>query len=177
MEIRRPACIKPCSPKGLQKSAVHENVHGPSPKNTVGRFYRIAQLTFMTRPFTDIRITGLNADATEQSPTAPGLRLMYLSLSEAPPDVWCQIFAAERQFPRHSMWRRAWTDGASIVVDCVPEELEQHHLRDVKEDVANSNAKFRDFLTQEARRTEAAQQAEQRERDRIEEVKKRLKFD
>jgi hypothetical protein len=131
----------------------------------------------MSTPFTDIRIIALYADATQQSPTAPGLRLMYLSLSETPPHVWCQIFTAERQFPRHSMWREAWADGAAIVVDCVPEEIEQYHLRDITQDVANTNAKFREFLAQEARKTAAVQEAEQRERERIEQIKKRLKFD
>lgn len=102
---------------------------------------------------------------------------MYLSLSQAPPDVWCQIFNAERQFARHSMWRRAWVEGASIVVDCVPEELEKYHLRDLKQDVASSNAKFHDFLQEQARRAEAANQVEQQERERIEQVRKRLDFE
>ena len=60
----------------------------------------------MNAPFEDIRITGLDTEATQQSPTAPALRLMHLSLSSAPPREWRQIFAGERQFARHSMWRR-----------------------------------------------------------------------
>ena len=131
----------------------------------------------MSTSFTDIRITGLDTGATEQSPTASGLRLMYLTLSEQPPSVWSDIFDSERQFPRHSMWRRAWIQGDSIVVDCVPEELEQYHLRDLKEDVANSNTKFRAYLEQEERHTKAAQEAAQRERDRIEQLNKRLDFE
>ena len=131
----------------------------------------------MSKPFIDIRITGLNAAATKQSQTAPGLRLMSLSLSQDPPAVWCKIFDAERQFPRHSMWRRAWIDGSSIVVDCVPEELETYHLADLKVDVANSNTKFRDFLANKERKVKAAQQTEQRERESIEKLGQRLKFD
>jgi hypothetical protein len=102
---------------------------------------------------------------------------MYLTLSEQPPSVWSEIFDAERQFPRHSMWRRAWIQGDSIVVDCVPEELEKYHLRDLKEDVANSNTKFRAYLEQEERHAKAAQEAAQRERDRIEQLNKRLDFE
>jgi hypothetical protein len=102
---------------------------------------------------------------------------MYLSLSETPPRVWCQIFNAERQFARHSMWRRAWIEGNYVVVDCVPEELEKYHLNDLKQDVGSSNAKFHEFLAKKARGTEAARQAAQQERDHIESLSKRLKFD
>jgi hypothetical protein len=131
----------------------------------------------MNKPFTDIRITGLDTAATEQSPTAPGLRHMYLSLSDSPPFVWTQIFDAERQFPRNTMWARAWIQGDSIVVDCVPEELEQYYLRDLKEDVTNSNTKFREFLAREERRESAAEQAAQHERERIAKLGKRLNFE
>ena len=131
----------------------------------------------MSASFTDIRIIRLDTGATQQSPTAPGLRHMYLSLSERPPRVWSQIFNAERQFARHSMWRRAWIQGNYIVVDCVPEELEKYHLNDLKQDVGSSNAKFREFLTKKARGAEAAGQAAQEERDHIESLSKRLKFD
>ncbi|SRR6266542_2764380 len=131
----------------------------------------------MSESFIDIRITGLDADATQQSPTSRGYRLTYFSLSEAPDGVWCQIFEAERQFARHSMWKSAWIEGASIVVECIPEDLEKYHLEDLKVDVANSNAKFRDLLVNEQRKAEAAQQAEQRERERIEKIGQRLKFD
>ncbi len=78
----------------------------------------------MSESFIDIRITGLDADATQQSPTSRGYRLTYFSLSEAP-----------------------------------------------------DNAKFRDLLVNEQRKAEAAQQAEQRERERIEKIGQRLKFD
>ena len=37
------------------------------------------------------------------------------------------------------MWREDWIEGNFIVVDCVPEEIEQYHLRDLKEDVAKTN--------------------------------------
>lgn len=86
----------------------------------------------MNAPFEDIRITGLDAEATQRSPTPPALRLMHQSLSSSPPREWRQIFAGERQLPRHSMWRRAEIHEEHIVVDCVPEELEQYHLEDKK---------------------------------------------
>lgn len=121
----------------------------------------------MSVNFQDIRITGLDSKATQQSPTAPGLRLMYLTLSGTPPHMWTQIFDAERQFPRHSMWRTAEVEGDNIVVDCVPEELEQYHLRDLKEDVRNTNEKYRGYLTHEEQRIQNAQEAAERDLEAI----------
>jgi len=126
----------------------------------------------MNKPFCDIRIVSFDADRTKRSPSAPGFRLMYLSLSDTPPQRWCQIFDAERQSPRQSLWRRAWIEGGSIVVDCAPEELEQYHLEDLSRDVANSNTKFRSFLAREARTAEAVRQAEQ-----IEQMRNRVNLD
>ena len=126
--------------------------------------------------FDDVLITGLAVERTQQSSTAPGLRYMHLTLSARPTAEWGEMFIAERRFPRHSMWREAWVEGDAIVVDCVPEEIEQYHLRDLKEDVANTNQTYRGYL----RRVEEAQQREQSERDveasRLEDLKGRLQF-
>lgn len=46
-----------------------------------------------------------------------------------------------------------------------------------KQDIANSNIKFRAYLEQEERRAKAAQEPAQRERDRIEQLNKRLDFE
>lgn len=59
----------------------------------------------------------------------------------------------------------------------MPEELEQYHLKDVQQDVASSNGKFRQFLVEQAARAQATEQADQQERERLEQLKNRLKFD
>lgn len=127
--------------------------------------------------FEDIKIVGLDVDLTQPSRKAPGLRLMHLRLSESPPPEWVQLFQQERRFPRHTMWRHASVEGGHIVVDCVPEELEQHHLKDLKRDVANSNDKYRQWL--ERRDAADAQQrdAGQKERERLERLRSKLDFD
>jgi len=74
------------------------------------------------------------------------------------------------------MWRKAWIEGDAIVVDCVPEEIEKYHLSDLREDVANTNQKYREYLVDAA----AAKENEQNERDleakRLEDLKSRLHF-
>jgi hypothetical protein len=130
----------------------------------------------MSKAFEPIRITGLDAEKTEQSPTASGLRLMYLRLSQEAPLEWEQLFESQRQFPRHSMWRKASVEGRYIVVDCVPEELQQYHLRDLKEDVGAVNGKYQDYLRRktEDEKIEAEKQAA--ERQRIQNIESRLDF-
>jgi hypothetical protein len=44
------------------------------------------------------------------------------------------------------MWRRAWIEGRYIIVHCVPDEVKKYHLNDIKQDVTNSNAKYREYL-------------------------------
>lgn len=44
------------------------------------------------------------------------------------------------------MWRKAWIEGNNAVIYCVPEELKRYHLRDLKEDLATSNTKYREHL-------------------------------
>ncbi|RYD61350.1 MAG: hypothetical protein EOP84_35835 [Verrucomicrobiaceae bacterium] len=56
------------------------------------------------------------------------------------------------------MWRRAWIEGNCIAVYCVPEEIKQYHLTDLKLDVATSNQKYRQHLQQvEAKRAREQQ--------------------
>jgi hypothetical protein len=130
----------------------------------------------MKKPFEDIRITGLDALRTEQSPTASGLRLMHLTLSDSPSGEWIEFFDQERSFPRHTMWRRAWIAGTNIVVDCVPEEIERH-LGDLKEDVANANRKFIEWAKKQGEEMMRQVEEERKERERIQGIANRLKFD
>jgi hypothetical protein len=131
----------------------------------------------MKEPFEEIRIIDLDVDLTQPSQEARGFRRMYLKLSAEPPPEWVRIFEQERRFPPHRIWRNAWVIGAHIVVECVPEELEQSHLNHLKEDVAKANKKFSEWavkndaqiLRQLRERTEVRKQ--------LEELRGRLKFD
>ncbi|MCC5842561.1 MAG: toll/interleukin-1 receptor domain-containing protein [Opitutales bacterium] len=96
--------------------------------------------------FDDIAIRGIDKSKLYRPNPDKSLYHVYFELSRNPPREWTEIFDAERQFPRHSMWRHAWVEGRYIVVHCVPEEVKEYHLSDIKQDVETSNAKYRDFL-------------------------------
>ncbi|MDP9202386.1 MAG: toll/interleukin-1 receptor domain-containing protein [Gemmatimonadota bacterium] len=126
--------------------------------------------------FEDLRIIGLDEDRTFKPDPAKALFHMYLRLSEEPPTEWEQIFEAERRFPRHSMWRKAWIEGNHIIVHCVPDELEKYHLGDLKQDVRTANTKFREYLTELAQREAQESARDQRETNQIRDLKQRLDF-
>ncbi|MGH7249662.1 MAG: hypothetical protein ACREGC_01690 [Minisyncoccia bacterium] len=130
----------------------------------------------MSAKFEPIRILDLDVDKTQPSRTASGLRLMHLKLSAHPTAEWAQLFKNQRQFPRHSMWREAWIEGRDIVVDCVPEEIKQYHLRDLKEDVGAVNNAYQNYLNRVAADQERIAKEQQAERERLEAVKAGLTF-
>src|SRR6266446_433541 len=58
--------------------------------------------------FEDIHIVEVDKARTYKPDPESALYNVYLRLSAVPPGEWTEIFEAEREFPRHSMWRRAW---------------------------------------------------------------------
>ncbi|MEQ8767531.1 MAG: toll/interleukin-1 receptor domain-containing protein [Planctomycetota bacterium] len=112
--------------------------------------------------FDDIRIVGVDKDRAYRPDPQKLLYHVYFELSAHPPQEWVQIFEAERQFPRHTMWRHAWVEGNYVVVQCVPEEVKKYHLSDIKQDVTSSNAKYREYLKRVV--AEKAREAQQRKK-------------
>jgi hypothetical protein len=131
----------------------------------------------MDSDFIDIKIVELVDDMTVESHDNPALRLIFLRLSQTPPPLWQKTFAESRKIPRHPRWRRAWLDRKFIIVECVPEEIETHHLRDLKQDIAQANAKFRQYVDQQNRGDYQRRETQSLERDKLRDMKSRLNFD
>ena len=127
--------------------------------------------------FVDIKIVGLEDDLTVESPNNPALRYVYLRLSQTPPPLWTKSFAESRKVARHPRWRHIWVDRKYLVAECVPEEIETHHLKDLKQDVAFANAKYRQHLQHSARAEFRKVETQSIERERLREMKSRLNFD
>ena len=100
--------------------------------------------------FQEIRILDVDKEKTYNPNPEKALYNVYFQLSYHPPSEWVDIFDTERQFPRHTVWRKAWIEGKYVVVHCVPEEVKRYHLRDIKEDVETCNEKYRLNLHREA---------------------------
>lgn len=102
--------------------------------------------TSSLQEFIDINIVGVDRNLSQNTNPDDKRLKIHLILSAFPPKEWVDIFDAERRFPRHNMWRRAWIEGKNLIIFCVPEELKKYHLEDLKIDVMNSNQKYRDQL-------------------------------
>ena len=124
-----------------------------------------------------IRITDLDVELTLPSDEAPGFRRLYLKLSQEPSPEWVRIFERERRFPAHRTWRNAWVVGAHIVIECVPDELEQSQLNHLKQDVAKANKEFSEWTASNDAdvRRQLRERAEMRKQ--LEELRAKLKFD
>jgi len=127
--------------------------------------------------FEDITITGIDKDKLYKPEPDKSLYNVYFTLSARPLQEWVQIFEAERRFPRHTMWRHAWIEGHYIVVHCCLDEVEKYHLNDLKQDVANTNAKYREYLKQQAIEGERERLREEKEKCEIDDSLGGLDFD
>lgn len=122
--------------------------------------------------FTDLHIIGVDKGRTNNPDPRKAMFNVYLELSSSPPSSWDQIFAQERSFPRHTMWRRAWLEGRYIVIHCPIDEVGKYHLTDLKQDVANANRKYRELLAKHLQQVEREQ-----ERQRVEEQERNSQLD
>ena len=127
--------------------------------------------------FIDIKIVGLEDDLTVESPDNPALRYIYLRLSQTPPPLWRKYFEESRKIARHPRWRHIWVDRKYLVAECVPEEIETHHLNDLKQDIAHANANYRQYLQHQTLAELRREQTQSLEREKLREMKGRLKFD
>jgi len=127
--------------------------------------------------FEDIRIIGLDEERSYKPDPQKLLYNIYLKLSSPPPLEWQQIFEAERSFPRHTIWRRAWIEGQYIVIHCVLDELDKYHLRDLRQDVESANNKYREYLMEVARTKASEIRQKHEELTQLKDIKRRLNLD
>jgi hypothetical protein len=127
--------------------------------------------------FEDIRIIDLDNVRSYKPDPQKLLYKIYLKLSSPPPPEWQQIFEAERRFPRHTMWRRAWIEGQYIVIHCVLDELDKYHLRDLRQDVESANNKYREYLMEVARTKASEIRQKHEELTQLKDIKRRLNLD
>lgn len=128
-------------------------------------------------PFEDVKIISIDKGKTYRPDPEKALFHVYFKLSAEPPMEWVQIFKGERRFPRHTMWRHAWIDGQYIIVHCCLDEVKRIHFKDIKQDVTNTNQKYRSYLHQQAIEQEKKQQREEAEHKKVDEALDGINFE
>jgi hypothetical protein len=125
--------------------------------------------------FQDLKIIGFSEPLVRASGKGKDFKLMPLQLSGHPPMQWASLLEWRYAQSHSGNKRSVKVEGAHIYVDCVPEELSQI-LEDLKPMVAATNADHRSFIAQQQELLEQMER-EASEKERLEAVKKTLKFD
>ena len=95
--------------------------------------------------FENIRINGFCEQRTHNPDKQFVLFNMYLTLNQAPPCEWKDLFNEARRLPRQKVWRKAWVEADALVVYCQPEELQQQ-IELLKQDIEQANRQYRQLL-------------------------------
>ena len=131
----------------------------------------------MAPNFKPITITGLDDGKSYNPDESLKLYNMYLILSSIPPAEWENIFDNIWQRTFYSIKRKAWIEDQHIGIYCVPEEIEKHHLDQLKKTLVECNNEYLRYLNEEKRLKKEKELKVQREKEHIKSVKDRLKFD
>ncbi len=107
----------------------------------------------MSAGFQDITIVDLDVHKTTWSRVHSSMRTLYLKLSREPDQAWPRFFFEDRasriEVKRHGLW----IEEGYIVFDCLLEDVDSHHLPDIRQSVAYANAQSHELA--EARRAES----------------------
>lgn len=127
------------------------------------------------KEFDDIKIVSLDESAS--GPSGEGaLMTMVLRLSGKAPSAWCAYFNAGWKSNFFMMKRRAEANGTSIVVTCLPDEL-QDQINHMKPIVAQSNAAYKELLAEHQAAQDAANKDAQDRKETLKNLKGSLDFD
>ncbi len=128
--------------------------------------------------FTDVKIIDLDVARTTWSRVHESMRVMHLKLSRHPPDIiWERFFFEERDTRINARRRGLWIENGYILFDCLPSEIENCHLPDIRKSLEHANRKYHDYVAQRRREREQAHHAEERELIELEQLRKRIRFD
>ncbi|MDD5131306.1 MAG: toll/interleukin-1 receptor domain-containing protein [bacterium] len=173
LDISKPTAYSKQPPTSLGLVVSHEEARGAVAPADIHSF---GEPVMTLEGFDDVRIIDRDKNKTYKPDDAKALYNVYLKLSQYPPSEWVEYFDAERQFPRHTMWRRAWIEGNCVVVHCVPDEIAKYHLKDLKQDVQNANAQYREYLKKVAQQEAKHNHLEREEQRSLDRALDDLKF-
>lgn len=126
--------------------------------------------------FQDLKIVGFSEELVRESERGKDFKLMPLQLSGIPPPGWASLLEWRYAQSHPGIKRSIKVEGAHIYVDCVPEELPVI-LEELKPMVAAANADHRSSIEQQRQLLDQAQGKVASDKERVDTVKKKLKFE
>jgi len=131
----------------------------------------------MTIQFQEIRITGIDEQASGEGDRNSQLVNIVLTLSARAPHEWANYFNVHWEQHFYMMKRKAWVSGSRLTINCLPEELEKDHLPELRKVVAESNTAYQEHLNKQQQSADREVQRAEAQRAEIEKLKKNIKFD
>lgn len=97
--------------------------------------------------FEDIRIVDLDTRRTTWSRVHESMRVVYLRLNRAPPDMeWARLFHEERESRINPLRCGLWIEEDSISFDCLLRDVESGHMPDIQRSIDFANRRYREVL-------------------------------
>ncbi len=101
----------------------------------------------MEPAFEDIRIVDLDTRRTTWSRVHESMRVVYLRLNRAPPDMeWPRLFHEERESRINPLRCGLWIEDDSISFDCLLGDVETVHIPDIQRSIDFANRRYREVL-------------------------------
>jgi hypothetical protein len=122
----------------------------------------------------DIRIVDLDVARTQPSRVHAAMRVIHLKLDRAPDPAWVRFFHEERESRIAVRRCGLWIEDRWIAFDCLPEEIESHHLPDILRSLAWANARHREWVAERRANRAGDAALAQAERRTLEALRERL---
>ena len=123
---------------------------------------------------------GLNTDKTRKTNGSDTVYQVYFQLSGTPPQAWRDIFTREWKAlnPNESqLWQEANIDSGFLVMCCPLQEIPVKHLPVLKNAVAGTNKKYKQYAQEQATEQEHRDDLWKQERKAVEDMAETLHFE
>lgn len=129
----------------------------------------------MNADFQDITIFDLDVHKTTWSRVHSSMRTLYLKLSREPDQAWSRFFFEDRtarvEVKRHGLW----IEEGYIVFDCMLEDVDSHHLPDIRQSVAYANRRSHELAEARRAENERARAATRNEQRALDDLRARIR--
>jgi len=129
----------------------------------------------MSSDFEDIEIVDLDVAKTTWSRVHSSMRTVYLKLSREPNVAWTRHFLEERERRINPKRHGLWIEDDYVVIDCLVNEVESHHLPDVRLSAAYANRKCRERIDRHRESIEEARDDALTEQQALASLRERIR--
>ena len=129
----------------------------------------------MSGALEDIDIVDLDVARTSWSRVHSSMRTVYLKLSREPDVAWTRHFFEERGKRVNPRRHGLWIEDDFIVLDCFVNEVESHHLPDLRRSIDYANRMRREHVERHREHVEQSRDDARGEQDALAALRARIR--